>query len=274
MAGATCDSSTHDQSTQLPEMPAGRRMNERYPLSANTGFLWRDLPFLDRIDRAAAAGFDAVEFHDEAQHAEPAALAGTLERCGLPLLSLNTRMGMTLGSAALPGDRARREIDEAAALASRLGARAIHVLPGLTEAPEARAIFEANLRHALAATDRMVLIEPISPAAIPGYFLNDLDTAAAIIDSIGHPRLRILFDTFHVAATEGDVGRAFARHARRIGHVQIASYPGRAEPDEDTLALLPAMRAAGYAGVFGCEYRARGPVEAGLGWRDALTTAA
>jgi hydroxypyruvate isomerase len=249
-------------------------MNDRYPLSANTGFLWRDLPFLDRIDRAAAAGFDAVEFHDEAQQADPVALAETLGRCGLPVLSLNTRMGMTLGSAALPGDRARREIDEAAVLATQLGAQAIHVLAGLTEAPDARETFEGNLRHALAATDRMVLIEPISPAAIPGYFLNDLDTAAAILDSIGHPRLRILFDTFHVAATEGDVARAFARHAARIGHVQIASYPGRGEPDDETLALLPAMRAAGYAGAFGCEYRARGPVEAGLGWRDALRTAA
>ncbi len=249
-------------------------MNDPYPLSANTGFLWRDLPFLDRIDRAAAAGFDAVEFHDEAQQAEPAALEATLKRSGLPVLSLNTRMGMTLGSAALPGDRALRDIDEAAALASRVGARAIHVLPGLTQAPDAREIFERNLRHALAATEGMVLIEPVSPAAIPGCFLNNLDTAAAIVDAVGDPRLRILFDTFHVAATEGDVARAFACHAPRVGHVQIASYPGRAEPDEDTLALLPAMRAAGYAGAFGCEYRARGPVEAGLGWRDALSSAA
>jgi 2-dehydrotetronate isomerase len=248
-------------------------MTEPYRFSANTGFLWRDLPFLERIDRAAAAGFDALEFHDEAQDADPAALSGTLERNGLPVLALNTRMGMTLGSAALPGDRARRDIDEAAALAARIGARAIHVLAGLTDAPDARATFEANLRHALAATDAVVLIEPISPAAIPGYFLHDLATAAEIVDSIGHPRLRILFDTFHVAATEGDVSRAFDRHAPQVGHVQIASYPGRAEPDDETLALLPILRDGGYAGAFGCEYRARGPVEAGLGWRDGLRAA-
>ena len=248
-------------------------MTEPYRFSANTGFLWRDLPFLERIDRAAAAGFDALEFHDEAQEADTAALSETLERNDLPVLSLNTRMGMTLGSAALPGDRARREIDEAAALAARIGARAMHVLAGLTDAPEARATFEDNLRHALAATDAAVLIEPISPAAIPGYFLHDLATAAEILDAVGHPRLRILFDTFHVAATEGDVSRAFARHAPRIGHVQIASWPGRAEPDGEILALLPAMRAAGYDGAFGCEYRARGPVEAGLGWRDGIRTA-
>jgi 2-dehydrotetronate isomerase len=248
-------------------------MTEPYRFSANTGFLWRDLPFLERIDRAAAAGFDALEFHDEAQDAVLAALSETLARNGLPVLSLNTRMGMTLGSAALPGDRARREIDAAAALAARISARAIHVLAGLTDAPEARATFEDNLRHALAATDAVVLIEPISPSAIPGYFLHDLATAAEILDAVGHPRLRILFDTFHVAATEGDVPAAFARHAPRIGHVQIASWPGRAEPDGETLALLPAMRAAGYGGAFGCEYRARGPVEAGLGWRDGIRAA-
>jgi hydroxypyruvate isomerase len=31
--------------------------------SANLGFLWRDLPLLDRVRAAGQAGFDAVEFH-------------------------------------------------------------------------------------------------------------------------------------------------------------------------------------------------------------------
>lgn len=36
-------------------------------IAANTGFLFKDRPFIERIAAAAAAGFDAVEFHDEAQ---------------------------------------------------------------------------------------------------------------------------------------------------------------------------------------------------------------
>ena len=54
--------------------------------SANTGFLFKDLPFLERIAAAAAAGFDAVEFHDEAQGTDPERLAAALAEAGLPVV--------------------------------------------------------------------------------------------------------------------------------------------------------------------------------------------
>ncbi|MCC5983485.1 MAG: TIM barrel protein [Rhodobacteraceae bacterium] len=252
----------------------------RLLLAANTGFLWTHLPFVDRIRRAAACGFGAVEFHDEAQSADPSALAEALAETGLPVMGLNVRMGATSGCAAIPGAEtsARRDIDAAAALAARLDAGAIHVLAGCTDAPGAGRVFAANLRHALAATDRTVLIEPICAAAKPGYFLNGIAQAAAIIDEIGHPRLKILFDWYHVLTEGTDAEAAFRAHAGAIGHVQIAALPGRSEPaphgSPPYARLIPAMQAAGYRGAFGCEYRpAGGSVEAGLGWMTALADA-
>lgn len=246
-----------------------------YRFSANTGFLWKSLPFLERIERAAAAGFEAVEFHDEAQSADPAALDDTLARSGLPVTGLNVRMGETSGCAAIPerADQARREIDAAVALAERLGAGAVHVLAGRTEAAGAEDAFRAALTHALDAGDRTILIEPICRAKMPGYFLHDLGHAARIIDEIGHPRLKILFDCFHVEQEHGDVRARFENNVARVGHVQIASFPDRAEPFAGALdysELLPAFRAAGYAGRFGCEYTPAASVEEGLGWRHAF----
>ena len=58
-----------------------------------------------------------------------------------------------------------------------------------------------------------------------------------------------------------------------IGHIQIAAVPSRAEPDEGEVAydrLLKAIDAMGYDGFIGAEYRARGEVEAGLCWMDAV----
>lgn len=249
--------------------------------SANLGFLWTELPLPERIRRAARAGFDAVEFHDEAQTADPAALSEALAETGLPVLGLNARMGATAGCAAIPGqeDSARRDIDAAAEVAARVGAGAIHVLAGRTDAPTARPAYLANLRHALAATDRTVLIEPICAVANPGYHLVTVAQAAEVLAEIDHPRLKILFDWYHVA-TEGGAGSAgaealFAAHAGRIGHVQIASVPARNEPEPDGhpayARLIPMMQAAGYAGGFGCEYRPAGAsVEDGLGWMAAL----
>jgi hydroxypyruvate isomerase len=244
--------------------------------SANTGFLWTALPLPARVRAAARAGFDAVEFHDDAQTTDPAALAEALAETGLPVLSLNTRMADTAGCAAIPAlaAQARRDIDAAAAAAERIGAAAIHVLAGRTEDPGAARAFGASLRHALAATDRMVLIEPICRAAMPGYFLHDIDQAAAILDEIADPRLCLMFDWFHIETATGDAAARFAAHAPRIGHVQIASVPARTEPEPlghpAYGAAIPAMRAAGYAGAFGAEYRPAGAVEAGLGWLAAL----
>ncbi len=58
-----------------------------------------------------------------------------------------------------------------------------------------------------------------------------------------------------------------------IGHIQIAAVPSRAEPDEGEIAypwLLPAIDRMGYEGFIGAEYRARGAVEDGLGWMEAV----
>ena len=170
-----------------------------------------------------------MEFHDEAQVADPAALADRLAETGLPVLGLNVRMGETSGCAAVPGAeaQARRDIDAAAAVADAIGAGAIHVLSGKAEGEAARASLVGNLRHALGGFGGTMLIEPICRAAIPGYFLNDLDLASAILAEVDHPRLKILFDCFHVETEHGRCLERFRRAAGLVGHVQIASVPGR-----------------------------------------------
>ena len=234
--------------------------------SANTGFLFKDRPFLERISAAAAAGFDAVEFHDEAQGADPQRLAAVLAEARLPVCGLNVRMGDTVGCAAIPGAaaQARADIDAAVAVAEAVDAGAIHVLSGKTDADTARGCLIASLRYALERCDRMILIEPICRAVMPGYFLYDLDQAVGILSEIDHPRLRILFDCYHIEMQHGQCLSRFLSVADRVGHVQIASIPGRNEPTSGKLdygQVLPRMVRAGYAGAFGCEYRALSPPE-------------
>ncbi|NCO86034.1 MAG: TIM barrel protein [Rhodobacterales bacterium] len=240
--------------------------------SANLGFLFKTLPLADRVRAAQAAGFDAVEFHDEVQTTDCVALARALEDTGLPVCGLNIRMGETAGCAAIAGAEARfrRDLDAAQRAAATVDAPAIHILAGKTDAPDAAAVYRRNLRHALDATDRVILIEPICRAAMPGYFLHDLDQAQAIVDEIAHPRLRILFDCFHIEMEHGDCLARLRRHAGAIGHVQIASLPDRAEPDGGTLDLgqvLATLDAQGYGGAIGCEYR---PQRADFDWLQRL----
>lgn len=220
---------------------------------ANTGFLFPGLPFPDRIRAAARAGFDGVEFHDEVQGHDPGAIAALLAETGLRMGALNIRMGASFGCAAHPGaERAfAADLQAAHAAAEAVGARAIHVLAG--RGATDRAAYLANLRRALDLTDRDLLIEPISRAAMPDYHLHRLDDALAVADRLGSPRLRILFDWYHATAELGPdaAARALSLHRARIGHVQAASFPARAEPEP---AQIATTRAAGFA-TLGLEYR-------------------
>ncbi len=246
-----------------------------FRFSANTGFLWQELPFADRIRRAAAAGFDAVEFHDEAQRADRGELMDALAESGLPVVAVNSRMGDTAGCAAIASqsDQARRDIADAARIADAVGAAAIHIVAGKAGGGEAAAAFRENLEFALGCTDRTVLIEPICRQQLPGYFLNEIDQAVMILNEIGHPRLKIMFDCYHIHRESGDVLKHFTRHVNRIGHVQIAAAEGRGEPfpgELDYSRLLPEFQRAGYDGAFGCEYRPKTRTDDGLVWRELM----
>ena len=210
-----------------------------------------------------------MEFHDEAQGADPAELAAALARDRLPVLGLNTRMGETSGCAAIPGAeaQARADIEAAIGVADAAGAGAIHVLSGKTEGEDARACLVGNLRYALGRFGRTILIEPICRAAIPGYFLNDLDQASDIVAEVGDARLRILFDCYHVETEHGRCLDRYLSVAPQVGHVQIASVPGRNEPTgarSTTARSSPRWSAPATPGAFGCEYRPLSPIEATL----------
>lgn len=255
------------------------------PFSANLGFLWNDLPLPEAVQRAAGAGFGAVELHWP-YAVDPARLGRALADTGLPVLSLNTMRGNAqageFGLSALPGreDEARAAIDEALAYAAAINAPAIHVMAGVIRAGEtagqdARETFVANLRYAAdrgAASGINILIEPLNLHDVPGYFLHDNATASAIIDETGRENIRIMFDCYHVGRAGKPILEEFELHRPRIGHVQFAAVPDRGEPDAgsvDFARLLPEIVARGYAGYFGAEYRPRRSTDEGLGWLAA-----
>jgi len=251
-------------------------------LSANLGFLWTDRPLPEAIRAAEEAGFDAVECHWP--YAEDAgAVRAALLETGLPMLGLNTGKGRPgeFGLSALPDrvDEAREAIREAFRYGAHIGAGAVHVMAGTASGAAALATFESNLLFAcdLARDAGMrVLVEPLNERDAPGYFLVRLEEAEALVRRLARPELRIMFDCYHQQISGGDLLRRFERCRDLVGHVQFAAVPSRAEPDEGEIAferLLPALRAVGYDGAFGAEYRPRGETGAGLGWMPALRKA-
>ena len=253
-------------------------------LSANLGFLWPDRPLLQRIAAAAAAGFHAVEMHWP--YDVPAdQIAATSEQHGVIVLGVNTRPGDAargdFGLGAVPGREREFQtaVDQSIAYCRATGAKFVHAMAGVVTPDDkeaARAVLRANLTEAAdkaGACGVTLLLEAINPRDKPGYFYSTIAEAAAMIDIVARPNIKLMFDVYHVAVSEGDVITKLRRYLPMIGHVQIASVPDRAEPDEGEIAyrvILAELDRLRYSGWIGCEYKPRGDTDAGLVWMKCL----
>jgi hydroxypyruvate isomerase len=106
----------------------------------------------------------------------------------------------------------------------------------------------------------------------PGYQGDDLDWVAGIVRRVGSPRIKLLFDIYHVQIMNGDVIRRIEQNKDILGHIHTAGNPGRAELDDrQEIQYTPIMRKLaeiGYAGYVGHEFiPTRNPRE---GLREAV----
>lgn len=248
-------------------------------LAANLSMMFTEYPFLDRFAAAAAAGFSAVEFLFPYDH--PAEeIRARAEAAGVRIVLFNMPPGdWSAGERgiAIHDDR-DAEFSEGLQVALRyaevLGVRQLHMMAGTgarsnpAQAGRYRAaILEATEAAAQKGTD--VLLEPLNPFDMPGYFLNDFAAAAALIEELALPNLKLQFDIYHRQLMHGNVTRALQEMLPIIGHVQIAAAPHRHEPDSGELndtSLLRLLDDLGYTGFIGCEYRPAAGTSAGLAW--------
>jgi 2-dehydrotetronate isomerase len=249
--------------------------------AANLTMMFNEVPFLDRFDAAARAGFEAVEFLFPYDHA-PEAVAVRLRAAELKNVLFNMPPGDWAagerGIGALPGREQEFRDGVACALryAEALGTPSLHAMSGLVPPGVDRTAYWAtyvdNLRCAARETARRgitLLVEPINTRDIPGYFLNTQAEAHAIRGEVNAGNLKVQMDLYHAQIVEGDVTMKLRAWARHVGHVQIASVPERHEPDRGELSyahLFRVLDEVGYEGWVGCEYRPVGGTVEGLGW--------
>lgn len=251
--------------------------------AANLTMMFTEHAFLDRFAVAADAGFDAVEFLFPYEH-PPEAIGARLAQHGLTQALFNLPPGNWAagerGLACLPGRHDEMIAGTALALdyAAATGVTRLHLMAGLGDRHDPAAMTryrDAVTRTAetLAAHGIDLLLEPINGRDMPGYFLNDIDAAAALIGALGLGNVRLQFDMYHCQIMHGDITMRLRRHIKTIGHVQIASVPSRHEPDGEEVNypfLFEELDRLGYAGIVGCEYRPRGATRDGLGWFETL----
>ncbi|MFP5402882.1 MAG: hydroxypyruvate isomerase [Gammaproteobacteria bacterium] len=253
--------------------------------NANLTMLFNEVPFLDRFQAAAEAGFKGVEFlfpyaFDKNEIAERLVKHGLVQV--LHNLPAGDWDGGERGIACHP-DRVgefQDGVGRAIEYATALGCKQVNCLAGIAPAgvdPEkTRETFVANLRFAAGALKEAgirLLIEPINTFDIPGFYLNRTAQAIALIEEVGSPNLYLQHDIYHMQRMEGELANTIAKHLPKIAHMQIADTPGRHEPGSGEINyawLFRFIDQLGYDGWIGCEYKPAAGTREGLGWIKAL----
>ena len=255
--------------------------------AANLTMLFTEVPFLDRFERAAKAGFEAVEFLFP--YAWPAAeIRQRLDANGLTLVLHNLPAGdwdageRGIGCHPERISEFREGVGKAIAYAAVLGVRQVNCLAGKAPAGIAddvlRQTFVENLRFAAAELKKAglrLLIEPINTFDIPGFYLNSTAQAVSILDKVDSDNTFVQYDIYHAQRTEGELASTMQKYLPRIGHIQLADNPGRNEPGTGEINypfLFTYLDRIGYDGWIGCEYKPATTTDAGLDWRTRLVS--
>lgn len=247
--------------------------------AANLTMMFNEWDFLDRFAAARDAGFSAVEFLFPYEHS-PEDVAAQLERCQLDVALFNLPAGDweagERGVAALPErfNDLQNMVEKALVYAAATKAKRLHLMSGLADrqAPQAQLAYRKSVSwvaQRLAQNGLDLVLEPINPRNMPGYFLNDFNYAHQLITDLALPNVKLQFDIYHRQIIHGDVATALQAMMPLIGHVQTASVPYRHEPETGELNdrfLFGLLDQLGYQGFVGCEYHPAGETLAGLGW--------
>ena len=251
--------------------------------AANLSMMFTEVPFLDRFQRAAKAGFKLVEV--QFPYEAPAeVVAEKMGAAGLQMVLHNLPAGdWSKGDRGLGANPQRIEefragVAKGIAYAKTLGVPQLNCLAGKVPANASedvvRRTFVDNLRFAATALKEAglkLLVEPINNYDVPGFWLNNTPKAISVLDEVGADNLFVQYDIYHAQRYEGELAATMSKYLPRIAHIQIADNPGRNEPGTGEINypfLFAHLQRIGYEGHVGAEYKPAATTEAGLGWLE------
>ncbi len=93
----------------------------------------------------------------------------------------------------------------------------------------------------------------------PGYQCDHTAWGVAVCERVNSPRVKLLFDIYHMQIMEGDVIRTIRENIKWIGHFHTAGVPGRNDLDDtqelNYRAICRAIAATDYDLYVGHEFR-------------------
>jgi hydroxypyruvate isomerase len=209
-----------------------------FKLSVMLWTVYKQLPFDQRLEKVAEAGYHAVELVNEFKDWSD----DDFKRANAKKRALGITFDATAGvwkGIADPGGREAFLADLKAffPVADKLECPAIIVLSGnrveaaSQEAHHAACVEALKTAADLAARQNVVLLlENIDQEENPKYYLTSVAEGFEIIRKVDNPHVKFLYDFFHEQISEGNLIEKLEKNIDQVGLVHIADVPGRHQP--------------------------------------------
>lgn len=218
---------------------------------------------------ARRIGLDAIELWgwDDSIHE----IAQTAARHGLALASITGHESIEHGlNDESQWDRALGELEASIRVAAELG------IPGVIAFPGGRRPGQSDAEGMVATARALRRIAPLAERTgvnVNVEVLNSrvdhfdyqgdrVEWCLALCEMVGSPRVKILFDVYHVQVMQGDVIANLKKAMPQIGHIHVAGVPGRGGLDDrqelNYGAIGRAIAESGYEGYVGHEFFPQG----------------
>ncbi len=209
-----------------------------FKLSVMLWTVFTKLPFEERLQRVAEAGYKAVELVGEYKNWTDADFDKYNAKRKQLGITFDTTAGLQHG-VGNPHERDAFLADLKAALPimERIDCPAIIVMsgnkvPGMDPRMQHQSCIDGLKRAAEMVEGRNVqlFLENIDPEENPHYYLTSVREGFSIIKAVNHPRVKFLYDFFHEQISEGNLIEKLEKNIDSVGLVHIADVPGRHEP--------------------------------------------
>jgi len=208
--------------------------------------VFHGLPFEERLEKVAEAGYHAVELVTETAKWTEADFRRYNKKREELGITFDTTCALRYGA----GDPSVREgfladVREQLRVMEKIECPTLNVMsgnvvPGLSPEAQHASCVEGMKRAAELVEGKGVtlLLENIDLEENPHYYMWSVPEAFKIIEEVNHPQVKVLYDLYHAQISGGNLIANLQRHIDKVGLLHVADVPGRHQPGTGEIDYL------------------------------------
>lgn len=243
VAGTLLSAAALPSRAQAKPGSVGGQHTAPFDISVMLWTVFRDLPFEERLENVARAGYKNVELVGEYENWS----SSDFDRANAKRKQLGIAFDCTAGlkhSLTNPAERDDliAEIRATLPIMEKLDCPAIillsgDIVPGMSMDAQQKSCVDGLVAAAKVIDGKKIngqpvriLLENIDPEENPKYYLTSVARGFEIVKAVNHPQVEFLYDFFHEQIAEGNLIEKLEKNIERVGLVHIADVPGRHKP--------------------------------------------